>query len=202
MNNGDIDRHFYYYFGKMMAYAVRKHFFDISPLIIDNQCKEVDMMKNRIDVEKLFSTNLRNVYICLTDGPCTPGEIVSKASKFGISFPHPAEDVRKSLSILEIMGIVNKKISGSSRFFELSDCILVDPANIYNISRGIGKTLDELDSMWTEKSVETIKERLKDISDEDFRQILDLLKKKNRIRIENGKMIKNVTVYTYKKTSD
>lgn len=159
-------------------------------------------MKKSIDVEMLFSKNLQNVYLCLRDCPCAASEVITKACKCGMSFSHPRQDVRRSLAILEIMGIANKKISGSSCLFELSDDILVDRANIYNISKGTDKALDELGLEWTRRPIESMRNAMKDLSDKDFGQVLDLLVKKNKIRMENGELIKNVTVYTYKKTSD
>ena len=159
-------------------------------------------MKIAIEAEKLFSTNLRNVYICLKDSPCAAKDIVSKACKLGMSFPHPREDVRRSLAILEITGIANKRVSNSSHLFELSEDATIDPADIYEITRGIGKALDELGSDWAETTIESFRSILADISDKDFLQVTDLLTRKGKIRIENGKVIKNITIYTYKKTSD
>ncbi|MFA6097295.1 MAG: hypothetical protein WC788_06745 [Candidatus Paceibacterota bacterium] len=159
-------------------------------------------MKIAIEAEKLFSTNLRNVYACLKDSPCAARDIVSKACKKGMSFPHPREDVRKSLAILEITGIADKKVSGLSHFFELSENAAIDPENIYEITRGVSRALDELGSDWTEMPVEDLRHALADLRDKDFHEIMDLLAKKRKIRIENGRVIKNITTYTYKKTSD
>lgn len=159
-------------------------------------------MKTKIEPEKLFSAKLKNVYICLKEGPCAVNEVISRASKHGISFAHPKEDVTRSLIILEIMDIANKKISGSARMFELSDNCSIEPAKLYEISRGIGLALDELEQNWIEKPLESFKAALSGQSDKDFETVMDLLEKKNKIKMGNGMVIKNVTVFTYKKTSD
>lgn len=159
-------------------------------------------MKAKVEPEQLFSTKLRNVYICLKEGPCAVNEIISRASKHGISFAHPREDVTRSLIILEIMDIANKKISGSTRMFELSDDCSIEPAKLFEISRDMGLALDDLDQNWIEKSLDDFKTALNCQSDIDFETILALLERKGEIRIGNGKILKNVTVFTYKKTSD
>lgn len=158
-------------------------------------------MKKYIEPKELFSRKLQNVYACLKNGPCTIEDIISKSYSTGVSFAHPRKDVIKSLRVLRVMGIV-KKVSSASRAFELTGSIPDSKMGIYKLSRGVSIILDELDPVFLEISLENIRTKLEDFSDEEFGSVTELLEKSTEVRIKNGKVLKNVTIYTYKKTSD
>lgn len=152
-------------------------------------------MKTTMDAGKFFSTNLRSVYACLKNGPATIDRIISIATQKGVSFSHPRKDVIRSLIILDIMGLINKTFSGSTHVFELSENNSLDPDNVHEISRGIKLALDAMESDWIEIDIGHFRGLLKDLSDDNFQFVMDLLAKKKKIRTENGKVVKNVTVY-------
>lgn len=159
-------------------------------------------MNNEESRNRLYSHKLRHVLECLDAGPGTISDIISRAFEKKFSFSRPKKDISRSLKILEIMGLIRRITDGDRHIYEK-----IEPAPYYEsgiclISHGIEIILEQLDNPLQETSMGNLSHVMANFSSDEINLILELLENKAKIK-RNGEIVyREVTVFSYKKTSD
>ncbi|MFZ2969517.1 MAG: hypothetical protein WA063_00035 [Minisyncoccia bacterium] len=159
-------------------------------------------MSDIIGSEQLFSKTLRAVFTSLKDKPRTIDEIISEVFKQKVSLWRPKKDAIRSLKILEIMGFVKRRREGDRRIYEIINTAPNHKLGIYATSRCLQKMLEEFDYSSEVILIGDLKSDMKSFSENEIDAVLKLLEEKKQIKIENGKIYRNVTISSFKKTSD
>lgn len=159
-------------------------------------------MDDPIKSEQLYSEKLRAVFASLKDKPRAIDEIISEVFKQKVSLWHPKKDVIRSLKILELMGFIRTRLATDGRIYEIIDAAPYHKLGIYATSHCLQKTLEEFDISPPVILICDLRSAMKDFSDIEINAILELLKDRGQIKIEEDGIYRNINVYTYKKTSD
>jgi Fe2+ or Zn2+ uptake regulation protein len=145
-------------------------------------------MDDTVRSKQLYSEKLRAVFASIKNKPLTINEIISEVFKQKVSLWRPKKDVIRSLKILEIMGLIKKKLHSNGRIYEITDIMPYHELDIYSTSRCLQKMLEEFDISSSVILISDLKSAMKDFSDNEINIVLKLLEDKAQIKIERDKI--------------